>query len=207
MIVQDTVIVTQDTIAEWRKMGPWGKGHNITTYIQASLQRRQDFKRLGGDTTLHRDGATCWNTGYTMIHSLIRNRDAVDVFCLHHSEQLEEDPLSLDDWKQLADAVSILQPFHSATLSMEGDFSELYNILVELDFLRATFTKVLQKYQANPHLHICRAAGEGIIVLDKYRELYKEHTVCFAAVVLHPSYKWEYFEVAVDRLERTEDQL
>jgi len=207
MILQDTVIVTRDTIAEWRKMGPWGKGHNITTYILASPQRRQEFKRLGGDTILHRDNATRWNTGYTMIQSLIRNRDAVDVFCLHHSEQLDEDRLSLDDWEQLADAVGILQPFHSATQRMEGDFSELHNILVELDFLRATFTEVLQKYQANPHLHIRRAAAEGIVVLDKYRELYKELTVCVAAVVLHPAYKWEYFEVAVDKLEWTDDQL
>jgi hypothetical protein len=90
---------------------------------------------------------------------------------------------------------------------MEGDFAELHNILLELDFLRATFIIVLQKYQANPHLHIRRAAAEGIVVLDKYRELYKELTVCVAAVVLHPAYKWEYFEVAVGNLEWTEEQL
>jgi len=131
----------------------------------------------------------------------------VDVFCLRHSEQLEEDRLSLDDWEQLADAVSILQPFHSATLRMDGDFSEVHNILVELHFLRATFTEVLQKYQANPHLHIRRAAAEEIVVLDKYREVNKELTACVAAVVLHPAYKWEYFEVAVDKLEWAEDQL
>jgi len=59
----------------------------------------------------------------------------------------------------------------------------------------------------NPHLHVRRAAADGIVVLDKYRKLYKELTVCVAAVVLHPAYKWEYFEVAVDQLEWTEDQL
>jgi len=207
MILQDTVIVTRDTIAEWRKMGPWGKAQNITTYVLASPQRRQEFKRLGGDTMLHKDNATRCNTGYTMLQSMIRNRDAVDVFCLRHTDQLEDDRLSVDDWEQLADAVTILQPFHSATLRMESDFSELHNILVELDFLRATFTSVLQKYQANPLLHICTASAEGIVVLDKYQELYKELTVCVAAVVLHPAYKWEYFEVAVDKLEWTEDQL
>ena len=90
---------------------------------------------------------------------------------------------------------------------MEGDFSELHNILVELDFLRTTFTTVLEKYQGNPQLHVQRAAADGIVVLDKYRELYKELTVSVAAVVLHPAYKWEYFEVAVDKLEWTEDQL
>ena len=206
-LLQDTVIVTHDTMAEWWKMGPWGKAHNITVYVLASPKRRQEFKRLGGNTILHRDNATRWNTGYTMIQSVIRNRDAVEVFCQCHSEYLDSDRLSVDDWEQLADAVSILEPFHCATLRMEGDFSELHNILVELDFLQTTFTTVLQKYQSNPHLHVRRAAADGIVVLDKYRELYKELTVCVAAVVLHPAYKWEYFEVAVDKLEWTEDQL
>jgi len=156
---------------------------------------------------LHRDNATRWNTGYAMVQSSIRNRDAVDVFCLRHTEQLEEDRLLADDWEQQSDAVTMLQPFHSATLRMESDFSELHNILVELDPLRATFTSVLQKYQANSHLHIRRASAEGIVVLDTYQELYKGRTVCVAAVVLHPAYMWEYFEVAVDKLEWTEDQL
>jgi hypothetical protein len=31
--------------------------------------------------------------------------------------------------------------------------------------------------------------------------------VCVATVVLHPAYKWEYFEVAVDNLEWTDDQM
>jgi len=207
MILQDTVIVTRDTIAEWRKFGPWGRANNITTYVLASPQRRQEFKKLGVDTMLHRDNATRRNTGYTILQSMIRNRDAVDVFCLRHTEQLEEDRLSVDDWEQLADAASISWPFHSATLHMESDFSELHNILVELDFLRATFTSVLQKYHANPHLLICRASAEGIVVLDKYRELYKELTVCIGPVVLHPANEWEYIEVAVDKLEWTEDHL
>ena len=103
--------------------------------------------------------------------------------------------------------MSILEPFHAATLRLEGDFSELHNILVELDFLRTMFTTVLQKYQGNPHLHVQRAAADGIVVLDKYRELYKELTVFVPAVVLHPAYKWEYFAVTVDKLEWTEDQL
>jgi len=136
-----------------------------------------------------------------MIRSMIRNRDTVEVSCLCHFDDLEDDRLSPDDWNQLADAVDVLEPFHSATLQMEGDFAELNNLLVGLDFLRTIFTNVLQKYQPNPHMHIRRAAAEGIVVLDKYREIYNDLTVCVAAVVLHPAYKREYFEVAVEKLE------
>jgi len=57
-LLQHTIIVTPDTMAAWRKMGPWGKAHNITMYVLASPQWRQDFKRLGGDTILHNDNAT-----------------------------------------------------------------------------------------------------------------------------------------------------
>ena len=137
----------------------------------------------------------------------MRNKDTVELFCPCHFDDLEDDRLPPDHWNQLADAVYVFEPFHSATLQMEGDFAELHNLLVGLDFLRTIFTNVLQKYQANPQLHICRAAAEGIVVLDKYREIYNDLTVCVAAVVLHPAYKWEYFEVAVEKLEWTYDQL
>jgi hypothetical protein len=206
-LLQDTVIVTSDTMAEWRKMVPWGIAPNITIYVLASPQRHQEFKQLCGTTSLHRDNATGWNTGYTMIPTIIRNQNAVEVFCQCHSEYLDSDRFSVDDWEQLVDAVTIFQPFHAATLRMEGDFSELHNILVELDFLRTMFTPVLQKDQGNSDLHVRRAAADSMVVLDKCRELCKELTVCVAAIVLHPAYKWEYFEVAVDKLEWTEDQL
>jgi len=167
---QDTVIVTYDTMAEWRRIGLWGKSDNIAIYVLASPQRRQEFKQLGGTTILQRDNATRWNTGYTMIQSIIRNRDAVKSFCERHPDYLDSDRLSVVDWEHLVDAVSILEPFHAATLRMEGDFSELHNILVELDFLRTMFTMVLQKYQGNPHLHVQRAAADGTVVLDKHQE-------------------------------------
>jgi len=70
-----------------------------------------------------------------MIQSMIGNRNTADIFCLPHCDMLEENSLSVNGWDQLADAVRILQPFHSATLYMESDFAELQNILIELDFL------------------------------------------------------------------------
>jgi len=85
-----------------------------------------------------------------MIQSMMRNQEAVYLFCARHSE-LDQDRLHPTEWDQLPDAISILEPFQSATLRMEHNFSELHNILVELDFLRATFTSVHQKYQTNPH--------------------------------------------------------
>jgi hypothetical protein len=78
-----------------------------------------------------------------MIQSMLRNSDAVEVFWLCHTNELEHDRLAMEDWEQLADAVTTLEPFRSATLRMDGDFAELHSLLVELDFLRTTLTNVL----------------------------------------------------------------
>ena len=72
-LLHDTVVVTENTMAHWRRMGPWGKAINITVDALASPQRRQERKELGGMTVLHRDNATRWNAGYSMIQSMMRN--------------------------------------------------------------------------------------------------------------------------------------
>ena len=205
-LLQDIILVTSDTIAQWRRMGPWGEARNIAIYSLASPQRHQELKRLGGITVFQRDNATRWNSGYTMINSMLRNRDAIDVFCTRHSD-LEDGRLDPEECQQLSDAIAILEPCQSATLRMEIDFSEIPNNLVELDFLRSTLTAVLRKNQPNPHCHIRRAAADAVVLLDKSWEIYKTITVCIAAVVLHPAYKWEYFEVAVTKLEWTNEEL
>jgi hypothetical protein len=70
-LLQHNIVVMPDTMAAWRRMGPWGKAHNITIYVLGSPQHWQEFNRLGGETILHKDNAIRWNTGYTMIRSLI----------------------------------------------------------------------------------------------------------------------------------------
>jgi len=67
----------------------------------------------------------------------------VEVFCQCLSDYLNSDRLSIDDWEQLVNAGTILEPFHTPTLRMEGDFSELHNIQIELDFLRISFTTMV----------------------------------------------------------------
>jgi len=46
----DVVVVTDETMGLWRKLGPWGKAHNITVYIHSAVQRKQQLKRLGAET-------------------------------------------------------------------------------------------------------------------------------------------------------------
>jgi len=155
----------------------------MTDYACASPQRRQEHKKLGGITVLHRDNATRLISGYIMLQTMLRNQDVVDVCGVRHSA-LDEDHLHPNAWNQLADGISIMEPFQSATLRVEDDCSKLHNSLVELNFLRTTFASIFQKYQMNPLYHILSAAVEGIIVSGKYRDICKSLTVCVSAVVL-----------------------
>jgi hypothetical protein len=45
-------------IEGWRKKGPLGKLHNFIVYLQASVQRLQDFLRISKGRRLARDNTT-----------------------------------------------------------------------------------------------------------------------------------------------------
>lgn len=123
----DVIIVIDETIALWRKLGPWGKAHNITVYIRSSVQRKQQLKCLGAETLLQSGNATPWNSGVSMIQSLLQNKEAVNFFCLNNSD-LAQDTLSESDWIELEWAVGILQPFLRSTLQQDtklvGSYSQ-----------------------------------------------------------------------------------
>jgi len=137
----DVVVVTDETMELWRKLGPWGKAHNITVYIRSSVQRKQQLKRLGAETLLHAGNATRWNSGLSMIQSLLRNKEAVSFFCLNNPD-LAHDVLSDDDWKQLESAVRLLQPFLQSTLRLESKTPNLWEVIPEIDYLSGIYRYV-----------------------------------------------------------------
>ena len=137
----DVVVVTDETMELWRKLGPWGKAHNITVYIRSSVQRKQQLKRLGAETLLHAGNATRWNSGLSMIQSLLRNKEAVSFFCLNNPD-LAHDVLSDDDWKQLESAVRVLQPFLRSTLRLESKTPNLWEVIPEIDYLSGIYRYV-----------------------------------------------------------------
>ena len=132
------IIVTDETMALWRKLGPWGKAHNITVYIRSSVQRKQQLRRLGAETLLQAGNATRWNSGLSMIQSLLRNKEAVNFFCLNNPD-LAQDTLSDSDWIELESAVRILQPFLCATLRLESKAPNLWEVIPEIDYLSGVY--------------------------------------------------------------------
>lgn len=128
-------------MALWRKLGPWGKAHNITVYIRSLVQRKQQHKQLGAETLLHAGNATRWNSGLSMIQSLLRNKEALNFFYLNNPD-LVHDNLSDDDWIQLQSAVSVLQPFLQSTLLLDTKAPNLWEIIPEIDYLSGIYRYV-----------------------------------------------------------------
>jgi hypothetical protein len=59
IVVNDDDLDEQDSDeAMWRKMGPWGKIHNICSYIRGSPQRRSKFESIGAPKMVVADNAT-----------------------------------------------------------------------------------------------------------------------------------------------------
>ena len=134
----DVIIVMDKTMALWRKLSPWGKARNITVYIRSSVQRKQQRKRLDAETLLQAGNAIRWNSGLSMIQSLLWNKEAVNSFCLNHPD-LAQHTLSESDWVELESAVGIIQPFLRSTLHLESKKPNLWEIIPEIDYLSSVY--------------------------------------------------------------------
>jgi len=76
-----------------------------------------------------------------MIQSLLRNKEAVNFFCLNNPD-LGRDTLSNSDWVEFESPVCILQPFLRSTLRLEGKAPNLWEVIPEIDYL-SVFTAML----------------------------------------------------------------
>ena len=102
------------------------------------MQCKQQLKRLGAETLLQAGNAIRWNSGLSMIQSLLRNKEAVNLFCLNHPD-LTPDTLSVSDCLELVSGVGILQPFLRSTLRLESKKPNLWEVIPEIDYLSGVY--------------------------------------------------------------------
>ena len=179
-------------LQEYRTLGPQGKLHNINTYIMRTPQRIQRFKKMSNDLMPHRDQAVRWNAWYTMIDwSLTKIKPAIQNFVSEESE-LEEDRLTANDWKVLAQMRDFLKSFYEVTKFTEGREANIDRVIPALDFLLHKFEMEIRKYEPDSFMALSLKAGS--LKLRKYWKLITERApIYIAAVVLDPSRKWDYF--------------
>ena len=66
------------------------------------------------------DNATRWNSTYLSLERARRCRQCLEHFCLDYRRDLGNNYLDISDWDTLDQLFQDLQPFHQATLRMEG---------------------------------------------------------------------------------------
>ena len=110
---------------------------------------------------------------------------------------MENDQLDVDDWKELQDIIVILEPFHRCTLKLEGHRGNgaLYDMLPTIDYLLAHLESAKSLFAASESLHLMSSIELAWSKLNKYHALIEANTVLYAAVALHLSLKFDYFEV------------
>ena len=194
-------------LRQWRKRGPYGRLRNIITYICWTPQRRDEFSTIA-HTSFPNDTAfqpiasilTRWNSDFLAIQRALHLRDAFELFVARHlRDGLVDDQLSIEDWNELQELVTILEPFYRLTSSLEGHRSNgsLYDLLPCMDTLLEHLENASRKYQfTNPiPQHLLTSIDLAWLKLNKYYTLADNTTVLYAAVALHPGMKFEYFDI------------
>jgi hypothetical protein len=115
---------------------PLGKLHHIVTYVRATPQRREAYKRAAAMINhpylmLTVDNETRWNSSLIMIQTAVKQRRVIDWFLTQQLDEqtqlpsaerkkLSEWQLSSKDWEDLVELEQVLAPFLMATKRCQG---------------------------------------------------------------------------------------
>lgn len=191
----DKYTVTLDEMERWRRYGPLGKLHNFVVYIQRSTIRIQRFKKLSHGRALVRDNSTRWNSWYTMIECAISPgvREAITrYFATYIDDECAPDELLLEDWAIIDQVKQFLEYFVHVTKALEGHTATLDEALPAMDFVLEQLEQGKERYQDDKYMST--ACNSGWAKLDKYYSKTSDSPAYAAAVVLHPSNKWQEIE-------------
>ncbi|KAK5988788.1 hypothetical protein PT974_05110 [Cladobotryum mycophilum] len=152
-----------DDLRHWRKKGPVRKLHNIVTFIRASPQRSEQFKKAAEEINnngvftlsdvssreleLVTNNETRWNSTYLMIERALLKRAHIQAFINDHqfstNPQMcihQDDVLSHEDWRILIEIKAILEPLYMQTMRCQGwgkggSHGRLWEVLAGIEFL------------------------------------------------------------------------
>ncbi|KAF6528137.1 hypothetical protein HZS61_008439 [Fusarium oxysporum f. sp. conglutinans] len=213
----------------WVKKGAIGRLHNLATYIRRTDQRRQALRRfqteLAGDDAIFTleivvDGKTRWNSIYNMIKRSLELRSAIELYQSRWQKpkndpvhrDLTKDFLNAADWAELERFHDFLKPFYILTKTMEGNASKpgvegghgaVWETLKTMDYLFVKFKQAAEETQFEEPSHFKSGIDCGWAKLEDYYVKSDRTPVYRAALALHPSYGYDYFErhwkTAMDR--------
>ena len=111
-----------------------GQMHNIVIHICGSTAWIAEFLKLVS-RMISLDNCTRWNSWDLMLAVALELWLAIEKYCQNYKSELEDDELTLEDWRQLCIIKDFLEPFQSATLYTEGDCAAIDQVLFTMDVL------------------------------------------------------------------------
>jgi hypothetical protein len=176
------------TAAEWRKLGPLGKLHNLVIWIHSSTKLYQAWLRLAG-RIIPRDNDTRWNSWWLMIHVAFEFRKELNNFVQDHwiDDEIQEDYLDPNDWQELGELRDFLRPFWEITQGARFDISSLDQALSAMDFLHLHFTSQSALYKDRKDLGMETRLVTSWFKFGEYYKMTEESPAYAAAILLHPS--------------------
>lgn len=190
----------------------------------ATSQRIDEFMEINSSTDndiLHpvTDNDTRWFSTYLMLKRAILLRNSLDLFVARHQtakkdeKNLSKFTMSSHDWKYCIDTIAFIKPLYllvkelggksgSRTHGYVSDVLPAHNIIREHmrnQLCAFTSNKYLQEDAEEERSRLQINTINADAKLLKYRLLLTS-PVYYAAVVLIPWMKWEYFEEHLDSL-------
>ncbi|KAM4063327.1 transposase-like protein [Hirsutella rhossiliensis] len=178
----------------WAKKGAIGRLHNLATYIRRTDQRR-----------------TRWNSIYMMINRALELRNAIELY-QSRWQKPKNDPVHRDltknflgaaDWAELECFHNFLKPFYVLAKTMEGNANNasaegghgaVWETLKTMDYLFVKFKQAAEETRFEEPSRFKSGIDCGWRKLEDYYVKTDHAPVYRAALALHPSYGYDYFE-------------
>ncbi|KAI7935549.1 hypothetical protein MJO28_016420 [Puccinia striiformis f. sp. tritici] len=158
-----------------------------------------DICRKKGCLTPHnieRDVRTRWNSTHAQLKSAIRCEPAIlkwqrhkkyGVACKHYMDK--------SDFGSVCDLVKVLNVFHKITLQVSiASLARLLNVVVFIDQVTYQLSTAISNQKYPPALR--NACQIGLKITNKYYSLTDSSPLYRIAILLHPSFRDEYFKMA-----------
>jgi hypothetical protein len=157
---------------------------------------------------LVKDIGVRWSSTYDMIVRALRLETAIRRYCRQWQQDgeydLSQDFLALEDWEELRHVQELLEPCDRAIKRVEGNaytgsHGALWEVIPIMDFLFLKLARRADEVNADEELfsdHYRHCINHGFKKLQQYYTKIDDSRLYAAAVALHPSMRFNYFDKA-----------
>ncbi|KAE9396505.1 hypothetical protein BT96DRAFT_780829, partial [Gymnopus androsaceus JB14] len=137
--------------------------------------------------------ATQWNSTYDMLKSFSEMKDLANKFLDSTSNGLAAYILSNEEWEAVDGLIFVLKILKDATKFFSSNSPNIAAVIPAMDQINEAFaTGIVNEQELSAPLRHALSIGKQ--TLNKYYQLMDTSHIYRIAMILHPSFKLEYFK-------------